>query len=253
MRFFYLTVLAFLIALSGCTMHPPSASGFMETVERANKGEDTDVYTARAEKINFSLSGDEWEIPIGVEHTWSLANDFVMGWGALPSPYFTFGMGGKYFAWRSWVSALWVGITVALVCEAGDCGDDSDGDYSYSYTSDEEYIAINSMLDAWMELFSGGFSLIEQIPIGDALRIGFEQYICRNFWLNLGWIDDQLDFGNIEAGLGAYVSFRFGEHRVSLDARYGLIDLNTRKPRLTIGFTYSNAALFAPGPVANPQ
>ena len=253
MRFFYLTVLAFLIALSGCTMHPPSASGFMETVERANKGEDTDVYTARAEKINFSLSGDEWEIPIGLEHTWSIANDFVMGWGLLPSPYVTFGMGGKYFGWRSWVSALWLGITVALVCEAGDCGDDSDDDYSYSYTSDEEYIAINSMLDAWMELFSGGFSLIEQLPIGDFVRIGFEQYICRNFWLNLGWIDDQLDFGNIEAGLGAYVSFRFDEHRISVDARYGLIDLNTRKPRLTIGITYSNAALLSPGPVANPQ
>ena len=249
MRFFYLTVLAVLVALSGCTMHPPSASGFMETVERASQGEDTDVYTARAEKINFSLSGDEWEIPIGLEHTWSLSNDFIMGWGLLPSPYFTFGMGNKYFAWRSWVSAIWVGVTVALVCEAGDCGDGSDDDY----VSDEDYVAINSLLDAWMELFSGGFSLIEQLPIGEFVRIGIEQYICRNFWLNPGWIDDQRDFGNVEVGVGAYVSFRFDEHRVSIDARYGLLDFNSRKPRLTFGVTYSNALLFSPGPVANPQ
>ena len=67
MRFFYLTILAILIALSGCTMHPPSASGFMETAEQGQNDEKVRVLTARAEKINFSLSGDEWNIPIALE------------------------------------------------------------------------------------------------------------------------------------------------------------------------------------------
>ena len=52
MRFFYLTIFAFLIALSGCTMHPPSASGFMEAAEQGQNDEKVRVLTARAEKIN---------------------------------------------------------------------------------------------------------------------------------------------------------------------------------------------------------
>ena len=256
MRFFYLTVLAFLIALSGCTMHPPSASGFMESLELSREGENNRVYTARLEKINFSMQGNEWEIPLGLETTKGYANGFVTGWGLLPSPYFMFGQGNKYFAWRTWVSAIWLGITVALVCETGACDDDGDSD-SYSYYDDEyddyDYVAINSLLDAWMELFSGGFSVIEQIPIGDFIRIGFEQYICRNFWLNLGWIDDQLDFGNVEVGVGSYVSFRLGAHRISLDARYGILDFNPKKPRLSIGLSYSNSILFGSAPATVPR
>ncbi|WP_290733830.1 MULTISPECIES: hypothetical protein [unclassified Fibrobacter] len=256
MRFFYLTVLAFLIALSGCTMHPPSASGFMESLELSREGENNRVYTARLEKINFSMQGNEWEIPLGLETTKGYANGFVTGWGLLPSPYFMFGQGNKYFAWRTWVSAIWLGITVALVCETGACDDDGDSD-SYSHYDDEyddyDYVAINSLLDAWMELFSGGFSVIEQIPIGDFIRIGFEQYICRNFWLNLGWIDDQLDFGNVEVGVGSYVSFRLGAHRISLDARYGILDFNPKKPRLSIGLSYSNSILFGSAPATAPR
>lgn len=256
MRFFYLTALAFLIALSGCTMHPPSASGFMESLELSREGENNRVYTARLEKINFSMQGNEWEIPLGLETTKGYANGFVTGWGLLPSPYFMFGQGNKYFAWRTWVSAIWLGITVALVCETGACDDDGDSD-SYSYYDDEyddyDYVAINSLLDAWMELFSGGFSVIEQIPIGDFIRIGFEQYICRNFWLNLGWIDDQLDFGNVEVGVGSYVSFRLGAHRISLDARYGILDFNPKKPRLSIGLSYSNSILFGSAPATAPR
>ena len=256
MRFFYLTVLAFLIALSGCTMHPPSASGFMESLELSREGENNRVYTARLEKINFSMQGNEWEIPLGLETTKGYANGFVTGWGLLPSPYFMFGQGNKYFAWRTWVSAIWLGITVALVCETGACDDEGDSD-SYSYYDDEyddyDYVAINSLLDAWMELFSGGFSVIEQIPIGDFIRIGFEQYICRNFWLNLGWIDDQLDFGNVEVGVGSYVSFRLGAHRISLDARYGILDFNPKKPRLSIGLNYSNSILFGSAPATAPR
>ena len=256
MRFFYLTVLAFLIALSGCTMHPPSASGFMESLELSREGENNRVYTARLEKINFSMQGNEWEIPLGLETTKGYANGFVTGWVLLPSPYFMFGQGNKYFAWRTWVSAIWLGITVALVCETGACDDEGDSD-SYSYYDDEyddyDYVAINSLLDAWMELFSGGFSVIEQIPIGDFIRIGFEQYICRNFWLNLGWIDDQLDFGNVEVGVGSYVSFRLGAHRISLDARYGILDFNPKKPRLSIGLSYSNSILFGSAPATAPR
>ena len=256
MRFFYLTVLAFLIALSGCTMHPPSASGFMESLELSREGENNRVYTARREKINFSMQGNEWEIPLGLETTKGYANGFVTGWGLLPSPYFMFGQGNKYFAWRTWVSAIWLGITVALVCETGACDDEGDSD-SYSYYDDEyddyDYVAINSLLDAWMELFSGGFSVIEQIPIGDFIRIGFEQYICRNFWLNLGWIDDQLDFGNVEVGVGSYVSFRLGAHRISLDARYGILDFNPKKPRLSIGLNYSKSILFGSAPATAPR
>ena len=255
MKFFYLTALAFLIALSGCTMHPPSASGFMESIELVQEGENNRVYTARLEKINFSMQGNEWEIPVGLETTKGYSNHFVTGWGLLPSPYFTFGQGNKYIAWRSWVSAIWLGVTVALVCETGACFDeDGDDDYSYSYYDDDyDYAEINSLLDAWMELFSGGFSVIEQIPIGDIVRIGFEQYICRNFWLNLGWVDDQLDFGNVEVGIGSYVSFRLGEHRISVDARYGILDFNTKKPRLTFGVSYSNSILFGSAPPALPK
>ena len=106
MRSFYLTILAILIALSGCTMHPPSASGFMETAEQGQNDEKVRVLTARAEKINFSLSGDEWNIPIALETTTATRSGFVSGWGILPSPYVTFGYADKYFGWRSWVSAI---------------------------------------------------------------------------------------------------------------------------------------------------
>ena len=89
------------------------------------------------------------------------------------------------------------------------------------------------------ELFSGGFSLIQQIPIGDALRIGVEEYICRNIWLNFSDFGEQEDFGNVELGIGGYVSFRFGIHRLSLEARYAMLDFNPSKPRLTVSLSYN--------------
>jgi hypothetical protein len=131
MRFFYLTILAILIALSGCTMHPPSASGFMETAEQGQNDEKVRVLTARAEKINFSLSGDEWNIPIALETTTATRSGFVSGWGILPSPYVTFGYADKYFGWRSWVSAIWLGITVGAICATGACFEDDGDDDSY--------------------------------------------------------------------------------------------------------------------------
>jgi len=254
MRFIYLTFFAVLIALSGCTMHPPSASGFMEAGEQGSNDEKVRVLTARAEKINFSLSGDEWNIPIALETTTSSRSGYVTGWGLLPSPYFTFGYANKHFGWRSWVSAIWLGVTVGAICATGLCLDEDsdDDDYDYDYYSsdyDEEaemdLIELNSFLAAWTELFSGGLSFIEQIPIGDFMRIGFEQYICRNFWLNWGAIDAQEDFGNVEVGLGAYVSFRVNRHRISLDAHYGILDFNTDKPRLSLALTYSNILHYA--------
>jgi hypothetical protein len=250
MRFFYLTILAILIALSGCTMHPPSASGFMETAEQGQNDEKVRVLTARAEKINFSLSGDEWNIPIALETTTATRSGFVSGWGILPSPYVTFGYADKYFGWRSWVSAIWLGITVGAICATGVCFEDDGGDggdyYSYDYDDDDDVdlIELDSFLAAWTQLFSGGLSFIEQIPIGDFLRIGFEQYICRNFWLNWGAVGDQEDFGNVEVGVGAYMSFRVNNHRVSLDAHYGLLDFNTKKPRLSLAITYSNVLVY---------
>ena len=249
MRFFYLTVLAFLIALSGCTMHPPSASGFMEAAEQGQNDEKVRVLTVRAEKINFSLSGDEWNIPIALETTTASRSGYVGGWGLLPSPYVTFGYADKYFGWRSWVSAIWLGITVGAICATGICfDDDGDSDYSYSYSYDDEddvdLIELGTFLDAWTELFSGGLSFIEQLPIGDFMRIGFEQYICRNFWLNWGSIEAQEDFGNVELGLGAYVSIRLDKHRISFDAHYGILDFNTKKPRLSLALTYSNVLVY---------
>ena len=244
MRYFYLTLFAFLIALSGCTMHPPSASGFMEAAEQGQNDEKVRVITGSAEKINFSLSGDEWNIPIALETTTASRSGFVTGWGLLPSPYVTFGYADKYFGWRTWVSAIWLGVTIGAICATGVCfEDDSEDDYSYSYYDDEDdadLVELNSFLAAWTELFSGGLSFIEQIPVGDFMRIGFEQYICRNFWLNWGKIDSQEDFGNVEIGVGAYVSFRIDKHRISLDAHYGLLDFNTEKPRLSLALTYSN-------------
>ena len=250
MRYFYLTFFAFLIALSGCTMHPPSASGFMEAAEQGQNDEKVRVLTARAEKINFSLSGDEWNIPIALETTAAKRSGYVGGWGLLPSPYVTFGYADKYFGWRSWVSAIWLGITVGAICATGVCfEDDGDDDYSYSYSyhddDDVDLIELGTFLDAWTELFSGGLSFIEQLPIGDFLRIGIEEYICRNFWLNFGSIDAQEDFGNVEVGVGAYVSFRIdNKHRISLDAHYGILDFNTRKPRLSLAVTYSNILVY---------
>ena len=253
MRFFYLTIFAVLIALSGCTMHPPSASGFMEAAEQGQNDEKVRVLTARAEKINFSLSGDEWNIPIALETTTAKRSGYVGGWGLLPSPYVTFGYADKYFGWRSWVSAIWLGITVGAVCATGICfdEDDDDDDYSYSasYYDDEEddvdIIELASFLDAWTQLFSGGLSFIEQLPVGDFLRIGIEQYICRNFWLNFSNFGKQDDFGNVELGVGAYVSFRISDrHRISFDAHYGILDFNPKKPRLSLALTYSNTILF---------
>ena len=253
MRFFYLTIFAFLIALSGCTMHPPSASGFMEAAEQGQNDEKVRVLTARAEKINFSLSGDEWNIPIALETTTAKRSGYVGGWGLLPSPYVTFGYADKYFGWRSWVSAIWLGITVGAICATGICfdEDDDDDDYSYSasYYDDEEddvdIIELATFLDAWTQLFSGGLSFIEQLPVGDFLRIGIEQYICRNFWLNFSHFGEQEDFGNVELGVGAYVSFRISDrHRISFDAHYGILDFNPKKPRLSLALTYSNTILF---------
>lgn len=244
MRFFYLTLIAVLITLSGCTMHPPSASGFMEAMERTIDGPDKyGVISATAKKNNFSMSADEWEIPIGIEYVSSTNNGFVSGFGLLPSPYFVAGFGNKYLATRIWASAIWVGVTVAIICAPGYCTDDEDGDdasYSYDYDSDDD-IVLDSWLDAWTELFSGGFSLIQQIPIGNALRIGVEEYICRNLWLNFSDFGEQEDFGNVELGVGGYVSFRLGIHRLSLEARYAMLDFNPSKPRLTVSLTYNNA------------
>lgn len=250
MRYFYLTILAFLIALSGCTMHPPSASGFMEAAEQGQKDEKVRVLTARAEKINFSLSGEEWSIPIALETTTANRSGFVSGWGVLPSPYVTFGYATEYFGWRSWVSAIWLGVTVAAICATGVCIDsDSDDDYSSDYHENQEdidLIELNSFLAVWTELFSGGFSIIEQLPVGDFVRIGLEQYICRNFWLNFSNFGEQEDFGNMEVGVGAYVSFRINDkHRISFDAHYGLLDFNSKKPRLSLALTYSNVITYA--------
>lgn len=241
MRYFYLTVIAALLTLSGCTMHPPSASGFMEAMERTIDGPDkSGVISATAKKNNFSMSADEWEIPIGLEYVKSTNNGFVSGFGLLPSPYFVVGFGNQYLATRVWASAIWVGVTVAIVCASGYCSDDDeDGEYSYSYESDDDDIVLDSWLAAWTELFSGGFSLIQQIPIGDALRIGVEEYICRNIWLNFSDFGEQEDFGNVELGIGGYVSFRFGIHRLSLEARYAMLDFNPSKPRLTVSLSYN--------------
>ena len=118
------------------------------------------------------------------------------------------------------------------------------GQGPHLYEDDIDLVELGSFLDAWTQLFSGGLSFIEQLPIGDYFRIGFEQYICRNFWLNFSNFGEQEDFGNVEIGLGAYVSFRTGQHRISLDAHYGLLDFNTHKPRLSLALTYSNVIVY---------
>ena len=50
---------------------------------------------------------------------------------------------------------------------------------------------------------------------------------------------EQEDFGNVELGIGGYVSFRFGIHRLSLEARYAMLDFNPSKPRLTVSLSYN--------------
>lgn len=212
------------LLFSGCSMHPPSASGFMQAVEKSSGDKSSSNISVSAKKLYSNLSPDEWEMPLGIDYI-SANNGFAFGLGLLPSPYITFGEGNKYFAARTWISAVWAGAMLALL-KAADNEDNTE--------EDEKEIA--DFAGVLMELFSGGISFIEQLPITNYVRIGIEEYIARNFWIS-HW--KQEDFSNSEVGLGSFITINASQHHFSLEGRYGIIDFNVDKPRLTLSLIYT--------------
>lgn len=208
------------VLLSGCSMHPPSASSFMQAVENGGY-----AASISAKKLYNNLSEDEWEMPVGLDLVSSNANGIALGVGLLPSPYFTIGTGNKYFGVRTWMSALWLGAMLAVFDESNN-----------EDLSEEDKETIDDITSVLLNLFSGGFSIIEQLPIGSIVRIGLEEFIARNFWIS-HWEQD--DFSNFEVGAGAYLTINAYNHHFTFEGRYSLIDFNIDKDRLTLSLIYT--------------
>ena len=218
-----------LLILAVCSMHPPSSTAFMEALEQSYDGKNTSSYSVKVQHIKYSHSADEWDLPVGFEKSTAVSPGYVVGWGLLPSPYFHAGGGNKYIAIKGWVSTIWLAAFTALYAD----DEDNSSEATESYSDDEE--TLDELTLFVFELFSGGFSFIQQLPIGDHLRIGVEEYISRNFWIaHL----TQEDFSNVECGIGPYISFRTRQHRFAVESHFGLIDFSDKK-RWTIGLTYT--------------
>ena len=196
----------------------------MESLEQSLDNKTSASYSVKVQHIKYSHSADEWDLPVGVEQSKAFSPGFVAGWGLLPSPYFHAGTGNKNIAIRGWISAIWLAAFTALYAKEDD--DSSDNDDK----------TVDDLTTFVFELFSGGISFIQQLPIGDHFRIGVEEYISRNIWIAHY---TQEDFSNVESGIGPYISYKTNRHRFSVESHFGVIDFSPQKKRWTIGLTYT--------------
>jgi len=239
-----LLVTAFMALLTtGCTMHPPSAAGFMEAIETAKSdNEDFRIYSGRIEHIRYNMSDDEWEMPVALETTRGYNGTHyagVTGWGLLPSPYFMLGAGTPYYGIRTWISSLWL-TPIFLQAAKVSClftEDDVESCYDEEESSDDEEDSYDMEdIGNTFKLFAGGASIVLQAPIGRHVRIGIEGFVARNVWVTKL---DQEDFSNAEIGYGGYASVRIASHRFSLEARHSYVDFKFKKTRLTLAIVYN--------------
>jgi hypothetical protein len=220
---FYTLAFMAALVLSGCSVtiiHPPSAASFME------KNEDKLVsnavgFVTLGDRVNYR-SGDvyiaegvkevehsnEWhedwayrsiEWPVGAQVSFQKSKGyFKYGFGFdFASPFVQAGLVSDYFGIMGWSNlCLW------------------------------QFEKIEYAYFQW----GGGVSVIEQLPIGDNLRIGLTQHLSRNGReasmvvrgaVVIGYGRSAPVFYD-EIGGGGYVSFVPGEKtRVGLEFRYG--------------------------------
>ncbi len=223
-----------LLLLNGCTMHPPSASAFMGAAESYK----VRTVTVRGETSKYESKDDGWDVPVAVDVLKTDGVGFVWGYGFLPSPYVTWGRVSEYFGFRVWLSAPWAITTLAMlcpVCFTGEEDDESSEDWYESESDDDDddmdYV---EFLGYWAGAFSGGSSIIEQIPIGSVVRIGFEQYIARS----LKFFSKDEDTV-AEAGFGGYLSLNFKYLSVGLDVHYGFMNFDSNRKRIAASLNVS--------------
>lgn len=215
--FLVLFVLALLF--SGCsisTIHPPSASAFMEISEKPT------LYNASVSGMGGSFNNTsgpvlyetdkvlkrhrsdyKWEyrdIEWNFEFNASMLKKkgyFRYGFGLdFTTPFVQAGFASDYFGLMGWSNlCLW-----------------QLEKYEYAYFQ-----------------WGGGISLIEQLPIGDNFRMGLTQHLSRNGREAVKRVNGEFDFTPTaapvfydEVGGGGYISFVPGDStRVGIEFRYG--------------------------------
>jgi len=231
---YLLVSITILLLLTGCTMHPPSTAAFMDATERSAKypGESRQAFTVRGEYSQYAVKDDGWDFPASLEYLFS-KNGLTWGAGLLPSPYFTAGFGDKYYGVRTWISAPWLIGTLSVIGLLSD--DDDDEEYE---DKDDRYDVddLGDLPALWFVTFAGGVSFIQQLPLGEFVRIGIEEFIARDVWIP---VRDNNEWSAIEAGLTAYISYRQSKFDIAIEGRYSILDMDPDRYRLGISLTAS--------------
>ena len=222
-------VLIVAIVLTGCSsiMRPPSATAFMSSYEKeaavmnislALYGGDLDNNDKHYNHNDKEDSHSEWVLDFSEIVFWSTGN-FSIGLGAQTlTPFIQLGFVSPYFGFSAW-SSIYSPLNIG----------------SLSHYSD----------NFWKDI-SFGAMLIQQIPIGNKVKIGLTEHFSRNgverylSEVKEGFMafsfPEPYPLFYYEVGGGFFTSYNLEGTTISLEFRYGR-DLDNKRNRFAITFS----------------
>lgn len=224
-RLTYLIVLVVAVMLAGCSsiMRPPSAAAFMSSYEKdtavvnlnlALYSGDLDNHEKYYDHdIEKDFSHSEWVLDFSEVVFWN-KGFFSIGLGAQSvTPFVQLGFVSPFFGLSAWSSI-------------------------YSPFNSGNYLSDNFWKDV-----SFGTMLIQQIPIGNKVKIGLTEHFSRNGverylsevkegFMAFSFPEPHPLF-YYEVGGGAFASYRLEGVTIALEFRYGR-DLDNKKNRFAI-------------------
>jgi hypothetical protein len=225
--------------LTSCSAvtRPPAAAAYMDSYnkDKVTMSIAASYYAGDLERSHASDYGatSEWWGDVHLRRFIS-SGYFTFGWGTqFYTPFLQSGFVSPYFGLTGWAN-LW-SLTVLPISK-----------FNENNNGDEQ---------SFLDHYSGGGMIIEQIPLNDTWKLGFTQHISRNgrenttygnfFNSNLRIIPSPHPVFYTEVGGGFYASRQIKEDsKISFEFRYGR-DLDEKRNRFafTVDYWFSAAPI----------
>ena len=225
--------------LTSCSAvtRPPAAAAYMDSYnkDKVTMSIAASYYAGDLERSHASDYGatSEWWGDVHLRRFIS-SGYFTFGWGTqFYTPFLQSGFVSPYFGLTGWAN-LW-SLTVLPISK-----------FNENNNGDEQ---------SFLDHYSGGGMIIEQIPLNDTWKLGFTQHISRNgrenttygnfFNSNLRIIPSPHPVFYTEVGGGFYASRQMKEDsKISFEFRYGR-DLDEKRNRFafTVDYWFSAAPI----------
>lgn len=212
------------LVFAGCSsiMRPPSAAAFMDSYGRDDvvRNVSLSLYVGDlddgGEENHSSLDHSEWWGDATISNFIN-SGFFTFGWGLQSlTPFLQTGFVSPYFGLTGWSNFA-------------------------TFTTRPFTRSVDD--DDFLNQYSGGGELIEQIPIGEKWKLGFTEHISRNGRENY-YIDEGAMFRipnprpkfYTEIGGGLFISHKMNDNtKMALEFRYGR-DIDEKRNRFAVTF-----------------